>query len=575
MADFVAVAFEGFELEKILLFAEKNREAKIVCVCREYWPENPLNLKNVELVKEDELLSEKEIDKLDKEALFFSRNWHKFDKGFCKAATFKGIQMGFVSEHAFFKIFRRILLQVKTKSKLAESRPKSKFSLLGLLWLLPEKKQDKKPAQNFQKFVKMGGKALEVVAGYFSDKKKSATKTVFVKSNNYLGKFPEELQKDPGLRVVSLDNFVVRKLLNPINSFKYARTIAKKSAFFEEAFDKCKESDSFRKKMEFESTPFVDEFADCLKFYIHRAWPEFVFLINILSEEFERHKPAVVVLWEDFTPFERICAIVAKKAGAKSLVVQHGMFKPDTKNRDWIRGFAPLTADKIAVWSEKFKILLEEHKVLDSKIVVTGAPRFDALHNKTFNAKEFRQSIGIKPNEKIIALFETLYMSKKQLETILEAAAEISSKFSNRVVIKIRLWENPAEYKWLEGKAIVLRDIDLPELLNALDTAIVATSTTGLEAMILGKPVILFGGWQPFGNPYSSTSAVLKAKSKEELKAALNRALKGKNKKLEKKMKEFVYENTFRQDGNATKRVIELVKKMFLSANSHVEKNSR
>jgi len=589
MNSYVALASSKKELEKVLQFAEENANAKLACICQGYWPDSAVKEKNVELFKEKDFLSEEEIYKIDEKSLFFSRNWYKFDKSFEKAIEFKEIQIGFASSFEIIKIFHKIFLLLKSASnavagkkavaiiasknsfsgkcaKIAAAKANTKFIALELQ---KEKVVDMWSNISIEKLQEVGKKLGKIILEGARFRKKTNAKIVFVKSNGYLGELSKKIQEDKELQLVSLDNFVIKKMLNPAVLLRCGKIRSEKKALFARAFNKFRESRLFAEKMVFEGMSFADAFSECMPRFIEKDWTEFAFVIEILSKEFEKQKPEVVVLWEDMVPFERICALLAKKNKTKSLVVQHGLFKPRTKVKDWLAGFAPLTADKIAVWGPIHKRMLMKKQVPENRIVITGSPRFDPLLNRKFDDKGFRKKLGLKKGEKLVVLATQPYTVETTppavlAENVLKAVKAIPKA---RMAIKIHPLERRLDYKKMlerEGNHVTLLEkTDLHQLLHCADTVIVFSSTVGIEAMLLGKPVIVYADKLLEKSVYKEFSKSLIARNMKQVRLLLEKILQNSLDKemLKKEIEKFVYDNAFKQDGKASQRIIEEIKR--------------
>jgi len=297
-----------------------------------------------------------------------------------------------------------------------------------------------------------------------------------------------------------------------------------------------------------------------------RDWPDFAFAARKLAKLFRRKKPDAVVLWEDFVPFERVCVMLARKFGGKSLVLQHGIFRAVSEKGTWIYGTAPVASDRIGVWGPKFRRILLNHFVPREKIEVLGCPRFDALHNTRFDAKATRERLGIKENEKLVVLATSCTdFSNDEVKQVMEAASSLGA----RLVVKIHPIDMLDRVSWMREKAVVVQDFPLYELLNGADAVVVKISTVGLEAMVLGKPVAVFGKGLGLENAYEGTDAVLRASDEKGLEKALKIAFgAGKNPVLKQEMADFVQDVAFKQDGMAARRVAGLLERMMAGSST-------
>lgn len=90
-------------------------------------------------------------------------------------------------------------------------------------------------------------------------------------------------------------------------------------------------------------------------------------------------------------------------------------------------------------------------------------------------------------------------------------------------------------------------------------------STTALEAMILDKPVITINLMNiPDRVPYEKSGAALGVKRAGDIAPSIKKAMYDEEtrKNLETARKKFVYEQAYLVDGNASRRVADLIIKM-------------
>lgn len=175
---------------------------------------------------------------------------------------------------------------------------------------------------------------------------------------------------------------------------------------------------------------------------------------------------------------------------------------------------------------------------------------------------------AVKESEKEIVVFASQapipeidsYFVARELITVL-------SDFKNtQLVIKTHPLEEIQPYqqivKEMNSDAIVQKD-HLYELLAKASVVVTYCSTVGLESMILGKPVIIFMGVGIAPNVYESANAVFKVKNRSQLKKTLHYILSKKHQDIiQKRIKRFVYNVAYKQDGKATERVVQVIKEM-------------
>ena len=156
---------------------------------------------------------------------------------------------------------------------------------------------------------------------------------------------------------------------------------------------------------------------------------------------------------------------------------------------------------------------------------------------------------------------------KKMLEIIKDVAVALHKFPNTRLVLKL----HPSEIKKVYEKrmqnigenVIILDRENIYELLNSTEALITMDSTTGLEAMTLGKPVIIFPKEEDDFLIYKNTNAVLHASNQKELEKAMELVFLCKGKefgKLKKNMQKFLFDYSFKQDRKATERIVKLIK---------------
>ncbi len=577
MAKCLAVVTDEKELLAAKQYAARNlgKKDELLVLCVWFWPEDKTRLENVVVKNAAELLTKKDFEEIDQKAGFFAMNWYRFDRRFAEQVTFKGINLGVVNESDFYQFFERLFLPLMAVLKALErARYRSivvnRNSLAGMaavavaeakslenmvsLQSPAEKVYARLPNLNRKKLKEVKQKLPELCKRLFEKTHEKGKKTVFIRGRGYLGELKEQLQKDSSLHVVSLDEFLLKKLLNPLTVCRYLSTRLAMRKRLQHIFDNYMSSPALTEKFVFDGINFSKALKPQIDTVVARHWPEFVFLIGMLSELFESAKPDALVVWEDTVAFERICTLLAKQTHTSSLVMQHGQFISMSEG-NWIRGYAPLTADKMAVWGEMFKEILAEHGVPANRLVVTGVPRLDVLRKKEFDAKAFKRKVGIGAEKKIVGLACSSAFDRNEFKTLVEELPGILERFPlTRLAVL-------GQGKLAVPGAVSLQDVDLYELLNACDVLITHSPTIVLEATIRGKPVIAFGK-AVAGRAYA-ISSVLRARNAKELEETLGKALnERKGKALEKSIQKFVYAAVFKQDGKALKRIAALVKSM-------------
>jgi CDP-glycerol glycerophosphotransferase (TagB/SpsB family) len=285
-----------------------------------------------------------------------------------------------------------------------------------------------------------------------------------------------------------------------------------------------------------------------------------------MENAFESQKPAAVVVWDDAVSFEKAAVLLAKKRGIPTVAIQHGLIIWGGRVKNWVSGYLPIYADFFAVWGPKMKSFLVKKGADAKKIVVTGCPRFDKLVGRNTPDTDFLRKIGCE-NKEII-----FFASQRPIQEIdsYGIAREIIKAMPNfkdkQLIIKTHPLEEAGPYlkmaKEMNSNAIIMTG-HLYDLLRACSVLITHSSTVGLEAMILKKPVIVFAKRSGGFSLYDSTDAIFRVENSEELSNALESIFSRCNeRKMQQRIGRFVYDMAYVQDGKATKRVTQLIKKI-------------
>lgn len=301
-------------------------------------------------------------------------------------------------------------------------------------------------------------------------------------------------------------------------------------------------------------------------------WREFVRLIPQLAlaeHMLSRHRPALVISADDADPRCRIYSLLARAAGIPTLLVQQGL------SFSYYPEWRFLSHDRVAAMGDRSFGDLTSQGVDPKRVVVTGHPGFDTFAATDPDiADKIRNDLGI-PYEHRLILFASqpsyvgaFDQSQKRTAMIKAVVKVVGSMKDATLVIKPHPSEKRKELAALVGKAqgVILVDgaASVVPLIKACDVFITFFSTTALQALYAGKPVITIdipgsGGRQL----YSDSQATWVARSPEELTEHVANLL-SVNKGEYATVKEVARDHFLREmvclpDGKASERVLGLV----------------
>lgn len=316
----------------------------------------------------------------------------------------------------------------------------------------------------------------------------------------------------------------------------------------------------------------------------HIFLEDFPKLISYINKLRKIHKKIdVIVTHNDILPFEKSLILTANKLSIPTLTMIEGFLPSKQISKDNL--FIPFNADNIALFSQSQKdIIIKKYKIHKDKLNVVGYPLFDQYYSKPALKKEEIYSRYNIPLDKKIVIFTAERYDKnkfkgsiwgaftqKQCEVVYEELFNAFKSFpelflivkkhpsgslDNEIINKIAKKLNFNNY-------VISKDMDIHNLLNASYAIITRLSNMGLEAMLLGKYVIIldthFDSNDNFN--YTDFNASLHAKKPGELNKLLNKLLTDKNlqKKLKNNIKKFVKYHYSVNDGNSSERMAKLI----------------
>ena len=309
------------------------------------------------------------------------------------------------------------------------------------------------------------------------------------------------------------------------------------------------------------------------------AFPKLINCVDGTEKFVTNAHPKLVVVMCDTPAVYRTIAKVCKLKGVPTLVIQHGATSAD------MNGFhvMPLEADKQAVWGTASKEWALKRGKPPETQVITGNPRYDSIvTGKSKEKEKFKiyDELGLDRQKGIVVIATSWYagvassFSPEDVEDFILQTLKAMKQFPEKqVVVKL----HPADfetYNKLTKKisdelniGIFITRRYLWELLGMCELLITHTSTVGLEAMLLNKPVVTFYSKDISSLvPYNATAAVVKVNEAAELVFAIRNALYDKDIRieLEKAGQQFIYQYAYLQDGKASQRVAKLIRKMIV-----------
>jgi hypothetical protein len=298
----------------------------------------------------------------------------------------------------------------------------------------------------------------------------------------------------------------------------------------------------------------------------------------------------IVTPEERILPNRAICA-VASQEKIPTLLIQRGLYGNHPIYR------FPFLVDKVALEGEWVREALVKMGHNISKFVVTGQPAYDLLKeryggiDKTAIYSKYGLNID---NTKIVvytsqALVEGLSRGNNRMpiEIFLnhkEEIRQICQPFCNKEGILLLIKPHPNEDGAIHNQIVrelkagnikvLSKNANTYELISISDILITRHSTTGLEAIILDKPVIvvnLMSGADGF--PYVEYGSALGVYRKEDIWPAVKSIFEDKlvSDNLRKGRAGFIRDFAHRIDGESSKRIVALMNSMVKESGEDIE----
>jgi hypothetical protein len=221
-------------------------------------------------------------------------------------------------------------------------------------------------------------------------------------------------------------------------------------------------------------------------------------MVANIERMFARQRPTHVVVDQDASPLARALVAAARRWGARSVVVQHGV--------PYVRfGYAPLVADCLCAWGETSREQFAGWGVDRRRVRVTGFPPHDALMPKLAAVAARGPS---KAGEHVLLLatlaprderpdLARYHQTTATFANMLRRVTRVLSEAGiARLVVKLHPRDPAAQVVrrlMSQGTNLEVRFVeqgDLAALLADATCVLSCASSAGVEATLAGVPVI-------------------------------------------------------------------------------------
>lgn len=250
-------------------------------------------------------------------------------------------------------------------------------------------------------------------------------------------------------------------------------------------------------------------------------------------------RPTHVVVNQDKQGYHRILCIVANQLGVRTVVYQHGVpFNGPELDH---------VASSVAVWGRhELETYRRLRRPAADRLHILGDPALASLRGRRFEREVIARSLGLDPARPIVLMacerFVNCVSAHERETGASDALAQVCAAAAEEPHVQFLVRWKPGKFYGDFGDSVAIKNEimdryhrdnivmdpggDLYDRLFVADAVVVRASTVGLDAMIFGKPVIIFAGDGVAGLiDYVSSGAAVRVESREEFRHALARSL--------------------------------------------------
>jgi len=286
-------------------------------------------------------------------------------------------------------------------------------------------------------------------------------------------------------------------------------------------------------------------------------------------------RPALVCLYAESSGWGRAALAASAAEGVPSLALQHGILYPkyfsylhDPDEQDCPR------PRRTAVFGEAARrFLVEKGGYAPESLVLTGSPKFDELLERAarWDRAALRAGLGVGEGESLLLVASRFRPIRETHHAIGRALPALARAVDGMEGVHCLIKPHPAEPA--EPYEQVLRETDarrtrvlppraeLLELLHAADVLVTVESLSAVEALVLGRPVVVLETPNHLRDLVEAGVAVGVAQGADPGGALWSVLCDAETREqLERARERYLSELAMGVDGRAAERILELVR---------------
>ena len=291
--------------------------------------------------------------------------------------------------------------------------------------------------------------------------------------------------------------------VNRYTTWAVARRARRASRLAREAWRTLRGSPGMREAFSHRGVAFADLAGPDLAGTLLLQLPWAVRCYEEMAAVVESVRPAAVCLYAESSGWGRAAVAACRAAGVPTVAVQHGIVYPKYYSYRHGPGEEDCPRpDRTAVFGESARRLLVDMGGYDpTSLVVTGSPKFDELlaSARSRDRRKVRSGLGVDDGKAVVLVasrYRAIRSTHAAIGPALPALVRAVEALGGVVaVVKPHPAEPAGAYDADLGASgrvrVVDPSLDLMDLLHAADALVTVESLSAVEALVLGRPVLI------------------------------------------------------------------------------------
>ncbi len=293
--------------------------------------------------------------------------------------------------------------------------------------------------------------------------------------------------------------------INRYSTFTVFRELSRATREIRAGWRRLKDSPGLREALAYRDVNFADLGGPALAGSLLLQLPWAVRSYEEMRSALRAVRPGALCLYAESSGWGRAALAACRAEGVKTVGLQHGILYPKyfSYRHAADEGDCPLP-DRTAVFGEAAQRLLTDiGHYPPGSLVVTGSPKFDALLEaaRSWDGSAIRRRWGVGSSDKLLVVASRFRAIRQTHQAIGSAFPDLVAAVDAMEGVRCLVKPHPAEPKEAYEAAIreagsrrttvVGPGTDLMELLHAADALVTVESLSAVEALVLGRPVLV------------------------------------------------------------------------------------